>query len=67
MTTSRFSYRGLSSLPAWLLVDERDEIVASIRAETAFRARDLFRERGLYGARVVRASDWTARQTARGR
>lgn len=51
--TNRRSYRGLVSLPAWGLYDG-NRIVASVRAETAVAARDLFHKHGLVGKRVRR-------------
>lgn len=39
----RSSYRKLSSLPAWLLLDVAGKIVASVRAESAEAAALLFR------------------------
>lgn len=51
----RASYSEVSALPAWVLVDAEDRIVASVRAPTAIRARDIFRENGQTGARVRRA------------
>jgi hypothetical protein len=46
-------YRRLIGLPAWGLY-QGDELVATIRAENAYVARDLFREFGLTGDRVRR-------------
>lgn len=40
---ARRSYRGLSALPAWLLLDRDGKTVASVRADTAEAARLLFR------------------------
>lgn len=49
----RRRYRHLTSLPAWgLFVGDR--IVASIRAEGAYAARDLFKAHGLEGERIRR-------------
>lgn len=53
----RRSYRGLMGLPAYGLYDEAGALVATIRAATAFDARDLFRRHGLKGARVKRIID----------
>jgi hypothetical protein len=50
----RRSYSGLMSLPAWGLFDGIGALVATVRARTAFDARDLFREHGLQGERVKR-------------
>jgi hypothetical protein len=41
--------------PAWSLVDEHGNIVASVRAATALEAREIFKEQGQSGARVTRA------------
>ena len=48
----RTSYTQIASLPAWGLFDAEDLLVASVRAEDAFCARDLFRQAGLNGKRV---------------
>jgi hypothetical protein len=53
--TDRHSYSGLSALPAWWLLDADDNLVASIRAESAVAARDLFKREGLQGVRVRKA------------
>lgn len=45
-----------SALPAWVLVDENDDIVASVRAETALAAREEFIREGQSGARIRRAT-----------
>jgi hypothetical protein len=49
------SYKEQLALPAWWLVDEHRNVIASFRAATALEARDEFRRNGLSGARVVRA------------
>jgi hypothetical protein len=49
------SYAQQLALPAWWLVDAEGKVVASVRAETALEARDVFRREGQSGARVVRA------------
>jgi len=51
---NRRSYRGLMTLPAFGLYDTANRLVATIRAESAEAARDLFRRHGLRGARVRR-------------
>jgi hypothetical protein len=50
------SYTEQLAKPAWILVDERDETVASIRADTALEARDIFKASGMQGVRVKRAN-----------
>jgi hypothetical protein len=50
------SYSEQLAKPAWILVDERDQTVASIRADTALEARDIFRASGMQGVRVKRAN-----------
>jgi hypothetical protein len=52
--SGRRSYRGLMSKPAWGLFDSRGRIVASVRADTAQLARDLFKTDNLKGERVRR-------------
>lgn len=45
-------YRRLIVLPAFGLYDDDDRLVATIRAENAYVARELFHAYGLEGARV---------------
>jgi hypothetical protein len=48
---NRRSYRRVASLPAYgLYAGER--LVATVRAESAEAARDIFRRHGLHGIRV---------------
>ena len=49
----RTSYRRLAKLPAFGLF-AAGELVATVRAETAIEARDLFKQAGLQGDRVRR-------------
>lgn len=50
---NRTSYRRLSQLPRFgLYLDER--LIASVRAESAYVARDLFKHHGLKGDRIKR-------------
>lgn len=46
---TRQSYRRLMELPAWLLLDDQKQTVASVRAEDEHEARRLFCEAGLEG------------------
>jgi len=48
-------YPTVSVDPTWVLVREDDSIVASIRAETATEAREIFKQNGQVGVRVKRA------------
>ena len=59
-------YNGPLDNPAWCLVDAEQRVVASIRAETALEARDIFRREGLSGVRVVRAKDAPVVEVASG-
>lgn len=52
--TNRRSYRGLMRLPAWGLYDASNELVATVRAETAWDARDIFLADRHVGVRVRR-------------
>jgi len=45
---SRRSYRRLMSLPVWALFD-RQKLVATVRAEDASEARQLFKDEGMKG------------------
>lgn len=47
-------YRRLITLPAWGLYDADGTLVATIRAEDAYVARDLFHVYGCEGVRVRR-------------
>lgn len=53
---NRRSYSRLVRMEAWLLLDEDDEIVGSVRAPSAQDARRIFKQGGLTGVRVRRAS-----------
>jgi hypothetical protein len=70
MTTDRRSYSKLSRLPAFGLYDEDGRLVATIRADSAADARDLFRRHRLSGARVRRVgakptmTTWERKQIA---
>lgn len=55
---SRSSYRGLMGKPAWLLYNG-EELIASVRADDADDARELFRAAGLRGTHVRRADSPT--------
>ena len=57
----RRSYRGLLAMPAWGLYDSYGMLVASVRAEDAVAARDIFRRSGFSGFRVRRITDSPAR------
>jgi hypothetical protein len=50
--TDRSSYSRIIALPSWGLYRANGELVATIRAESAYAARDIFRRHGLEGARV---------------
>jgi hypothetical protein len=52
----RRSYSGLSAKPAFLLMQD-GAVVASVRADTALKARAIFKADGMVGDRVVRARD----------
>lgn len=52
---SRGSYSGLSALPAWILLDEDKNIVASVRAPDAEEARRIFKWFDLSGKWIRRA------------
>lgn len=52
----RRSYRNLMALPAWGLYDAAGQIVASVRAESAQAAREIFKREGHVGERVRRIS-----------
>jgi rhodanese-related sulfurtransferase len=48
MPALRRSYRALASLPAWLLVADDGEIVASVRASDEAEALHIFRAHRVY-------------------
>lgn len=50
----RRSYRGLMSLPAWLLYDG-ETLVGSVRAASSEEARELFLEAGMSGTHMRKA------------
>lgn len=53
--SDRSSYGGLMRLPAWLLLDENRQVVASVRACSAEEARRVFVKGGLSGVWLRRA------------
>lgn len=40
----RSSYRSLSRMPAWGLYDAQGRLIATVRARSAWEAREIFRE-----------------------
>lgn len=57
MSVDRGSYRELSNLPSWLLLDGEDVVLASVRARSGEEAREIFKGGGLSGAKIRRA-EW---------
>ena len=51
---SRRSYRLISKMPAFWLLDEDKKIVASVRAHSAREAARIFRQHGLKGKYIGR-------------
>jgi len=49
------SYSAQLAKPAWHLMDAKGKVVASIRADSAIEARDVFKREGLQGVRVKKA------------
>lgn len=54
MRAHRRSYSGLMRLPGWGLYDAAEGLVATVAAESAYEARDVFRRHGMTGVRVRR-------------